>query len=86
MCVCKSWPLRKWLLSSKWSTVQAEKKKVSVEDLTSKITNAGGPASSGTKAEANKFHDDKALYTGIVLSYSVTPELSTSSLCCRELL
>jgi len=25
----------------------------------------GGPTFSGTKAEANKFHDDKSLYTGV---------------------
>ena len=49
--------------------MQAEKKKISVEDLTAKIVNGGGPASSGTKAEANKFHDDKSLYTGIPTSY-----------------
>lgn len=24
-----------------------------------------GPSFSGTKAEANKFHDDKSLYTGV---------------------
>ena len=24
-----------------------------------------GPSSTGTKAEANKFHDDKSLYTGV---------------------
>ena len=54
-----------------------------MEDLTAKITNAGGPASSGTKAEANKFHDDKSLYTGTVLSCSMPPEHALSSLCCN---
>ena len=44
--------------------MQAEKKKISVDDLTTKITGAGGPASNSTKAEACKFHDDKSLYTG----------------------
>lgn len=43
----------------------AEKKKISVEDLTAKIVAAGGPASNSTKAEACKFHDDKSLYTGV---------------------
>jgi len=29
------------------------------------ILASGGPTFSGTKAEANKFHDDKSLYTGV---------------------
>jgi len=29
------------------------------------VLEAGGPIFSGTKAEANKFHDDKSLYTGV---------------------
>lgn len=61
--------LEKGFLARRWCAMQAEKKKISVEDLTAKIVNGGGPASSGTKAEANKFHDDKSLYTGIPTSY-----------------
>lgn len=29
------------------------------------ILKAEGPSSSGTVAQANKFHDDKSLYTGV---------------------
>jgi hypothetical protein len=41
----------------------AESKGVSVGDVEGLVTAAKGPASSGTVAEAVKFHDDKALYT-----------------------
>eukprot|EP00999_Lentomonas_sp_LEN2_P000962 NODE_1969_length_685_cov_75.103943_g1919_i0.p1 GENE.NODE_1969_length_685_cov_75.103943_g1919_i0~~NODE_1969_length_685_cov_75.103943_g1919_i0.p1 ORF type:complete len:156 (-),score=19.76 NODE_1969_length_685_cov_75.103943_g1919_i0:143-610(-) len=40
----------------------AERKGVSADDLLSKLH---GPDSSGTKAQANKFHDDKSMYTGV---------------------
>lgn len=43
----------------------AVKKKVSEGDLGAFIASAGGPTFSGTKPEANKFHDDKNLYTGV---------------------
>jgi len=43
----------------------AEKKGVDVGALTSAIIEHGGPKFTGTKAEANKFHDDKSLYTGV---------------------
>ena len=43
----------------------ATKKGVSFDDLSAVIMATGGPAFSGTKAEANKFHDDKSLYTGV---------------------
>jgi hypothetical protein len=51
----------------------AEKKKISVEDLTAKIVAAGGPASNSTKAEACKFHDDKSLYTGASRNFAQVP-------------
>lgn len=54
--------------------MQAEKKKLSVEDLTAKIIGAGGPASNSTKAEACKFHDDKSLYTGVFLHHNTLLE------------
>ena len=34
-------------------------------DLEAIILASGGKTLSGTKAQANKFHDDKALYTGV---------------------
>lgn len=43
----------------------ATKKKVTFEKLQEKILATGGPVFSGTKAEKNKFHDDKSLYTGV---------------------
>lgn len=43
----------------------AKKKKITAEALEQKILSTGGPVFSGTKAEANKFHDDKSLYTGV---------------------
>jgi hypothetical protein len=36
---------------------------VDYEDLVAVICASGGPNSSGTKAEAVKFHDDKSMYT-----------------------
>lgn len=42
----------------------AEKKGIEFDALVSKILAAGGPGSSGTKADNVKFHDDKSLYTG----------------------
>lgn len=43
----------------------AEKKGLSVDDLKSKLSSITGPVLTGTKAEYNKFHDDKSLYTGV---------------------
>lgn len=43
----------------------AEKKKIGFQELVSQVSNAGGPVYTGTKALANKFHDDKSLYTGV---------------------
>ncbi|CDJ60117.1 p25-alpha domain-containing protein, putative [Eimeria maxima] len=43
----------------------AEKKKIGFQELVSQLTNAAGPVYTGTKAMANKFHDDKSLYTGV---------------------
>ena len=34
-------------------------------DLEAKILASGGKTLTGTVAQANKFHDDKALYTGV---------------------
>lgn len=42
----------------------ADKKGIEYDALVSKILAAGGPGSSGTKADNVKFHDDKSLYTG----------------------
>lgn len=57
-------------ITCQWYVVQAEKKKIYVEDLTAKIVGAGGPTSSGTKAEACKFHDDKSQYTGMLTHFT----------------
>ncbi|KAL4432502.1 hypothetical protein ABPG74_013356 [Tetrahymena malaccensis] len=43
----------------------ATKKGVSLDQLKEKVTSAGGPTFTGTKADAVKFHDDKSLYTGV---------------------
>jgi hypothetical protein len=43
----------------------AEKKGVSVDEVKEHVTSSSGPTFTGTKAEANKFHDDKSLYTGV---------------------
>jgi hypothetical protein len=42
----------------------AAKKKVTVEDLAATLASSA-PQSSGTKADAVKFHDDKSQYTGV---------------------
>lgn len=42
----------------------ATKKKTDRAAIDAKVE-AAKPAASGTKAEANKFHDDKSLYTGV---------------------
>ena len=41
----------------------AAKLKIDVETMITKVS--GGPTFKGTVAEANKFHDDKSLYTGV---------------------
>lgn len=43
----------------------ATKEGVSVDAIAAKVVEAGGPKSSGTQAQANKFHDDKSTYTGV---------------------
>ncbi len=43
----------------------AEKKGQDVESIKYAIIQSGGPKFTGTTAEANKFHDDKSLYTGV---------------------
>lgn len=43
----------------------AEKRGTDRAKLDDTILKAGGPVFKGTKAEANKFHDDKSLYTGV---------------------
>lgn len=43
----------------------AEKKKLSMQELSAQIASASGPVYSGTRALPNKFHDDKSLYTGV---------------------
>ena len=43
----------------------AAKKGVSEDELSKAIIASGGPHFQGTKAEFNKFHDDKSLYTGV---------------------
>ena len=43
----------------------ATKKGITKADLIKKIEEAGGPKFQGTKADYVKFHDDKALYTGV---------------------
>lgn len=42
----------------------AQEKGLAYEEIVQKITSAGGPSSSGTKADSVKFHDDKSMYTG----------------------
>ena len=42
----------------------AKKKKLSPEEVAERIM-ASSPKSSGTKAEATRFHDDKSAYTGV---------------------
>eukprot|EP00961_Rhodomonas_salina_P040696 546870-Rhodomonas_salina.1 len=43
----------------------AGKKGVDSETVQNKVAASKGPVLSGTVAEANKFHDDKSLYTGV---------------------
>lgn len=43
----------------------AEKKKIGFQELVSQLAGSEGPVYNGTKALANKFHDDKSLYTGV---------------------
>jgi hypothetical protein len=43
----------------------AVKKGTDAEGISGIILSQGGPKFTGTKAEANKFHDDKSLYTGV---------------------
>jgi len=43
----------------------ATKSGVSTDVIINKIVSSGGPKSSGTVAAANKFHDDKSLYSGV---------------------
>ncbi len=43
----------------------AEKKGVELDAVREAVTGSSGPEFSGTKAEANKFHDDPSLYTGV---------------------
>mmetsp|Transcript_5622 Transcript_5622/g.14251 ORF Transcript_5622/g.14251 Transcript_5622/m.14251 type:complete len:792 (+) Transcript_5622:219-2594(+) len=42
----------------------AQEKGIGYDDLVGVISTSEGPASSGTRAEANKFHDDKSMYAG----------------------
>ncbi|PSC76607.1 p25-alpha family [Micractinium conductrix] len=41
----------------------ATKKQLTVAELAGKIVAAGGPKASGTKAQANRFYDDKSSWT-----------------------
>jgi len=43
----------------------AAKKKVEASVVHATVAESKGPKLAGTKAEANKFHDDKSLYTGV---------------------
>lgn len=43
----------------------ATKKGVDYDAIVPMVCKAGGPTFTGTKAEYNKFHDDKSLYTGV---------------------
>jgi hypothetical protein len=43
----------------------AEKKGCDMDAVVAAVCGAGGPAFSGTKAEAVKYHDDKSQYTGV---------------------
>ena len=46
----------------------ADKKGITVEDLTEKLVATNGPTTNAVQAEPNKFHDDKSLYTGAAYS------------------
>jgi hypothetical protein len=43
----------------------AAKKGIELDALKETISSSSGPILSGTVAQANKFHDDKSLYTGV---------------------
>jgi len=43
----------------------ATKKGIEYSALVEKVLASSGPVFKGTKAEYNKFHDDKSLYTGV---------------------
>lgn len=43
----------------------ADKKGCSLDDVKAKVGASKGPILAGTKAEATRFHDDKANYTGV---------------------
>ncbi|GAX79252.1 hypothetical protein CEUSTIGMA_g6692.t1 [Chlamydomonas eustigma] len=43
----------------------AEKKDLTVDDLTEMMIAKGGPQTKGTKAESVRLHDDKSTYTGV---------------------
>lgn len=43
----------------------AVEKKTTLEIICEKIAHLHGPEFKGTKAQYNKFHDDKTLYTGV---------------------
>lgn len=43
----------------------ADERKCSLDDICDALAKLHGPEFKGTKAEYNKFHDDKALYTGV---------------------
>lgn len=43
----------------------ATKKGIEYNVLIEKVLSSSGPVFKGTKAEYNKFHDDKSLYTGV---------------------
>jgi hypothetical protein len=43
----------------------AEKKGIDYSAIVEKVLASSGPVFKGTKAEYNKFHDDKSLYTGV---------------------
>lgn len=59
----KSGPSAKKITFTQFTTALghfATKKGISLEDFKKKIIEAGGPKFTGTKAEYNKFHDDKS--------------------------
>jgi hypothetical protein len=43
----------------------AQKKGIDYTAIVEKVLSSSGPVFIGTKAEYNKFHDDKSLYTGV---------------------
>mmetsp|Transcript_29164 Transcript_29164/g.82238 ORF Transcript_29164/g.82238 Transcript_29164/m.82238 type:complete len:896 (-) Transcript_29164:675-3362(-) len=46
-------------------TLLADKKKMSLKQLTDGVLSSGGPATTATRAMYNRLHDDKANYTGV---------------------